>query len=196
MNKDIKARRVHFTRKDGTFGPLVGAQFDVERFLAQPLVGRLATTGPVIRPFWYVWEEEAFWMITGAWSVLDERLLARPDFELVIDTCVLETGETRQVIAHGRGCVVDFDVERGRRILTKYAGPDEDNWDARFQLKPDPSVYGTRLAKLVPDDIWTVDLSFVPAHVKAGTHSAEVVSSSSTSGSGSTPSPGPVGTAT
>jgi hypothetical protein len=59
--------------------------------------------------------------------------------------------------------VVDFDVERGRRILTRYAGPHEDFWDARFQLRPDPSVYGTRLARLVPNDIWTIDLSFKPA---------------------------------
>jgi hypothetical protein len=160
---DIKARRVHFTRTDGMFGPFTRAQFDVERFLARPLVGRLATSGPVVRPFWYVWEEQSFWMITGAWSVLDQRLEACPDFEAVIDTCDLETGETLQVIAHGHARVVDFDVERGRRILTRYAGPHEDFWDARFQLRPDPSVYGTRLARLVPDDIWTVDLSFKPA---------------------------------
>ena len=123
----------------------------------------MATEGPVVRPFWYVWEEQSFWMITGAWSVLDQRFLAKPDFEAVIDTCDLDTGETLQVIAHGRGYVVDFDTERGRRILTKYAGPHEECWDARFQLWPDPSVYGTRLAQLVPDDIWTVDLSFSPA---------------------------------
>jgi len=159
---DIKARRVHFKRRNGTFGPLTGAQFDVEKFLARPLVGRLATAGPVVRPFWYIWEEECFWKLTGAWSVLDERLAADPSFELVIDTCDLDTGETRQVIAHGKAYVVDFDNDRGRRILTRYAGPHEEDWDPRFQVWPDPSVYGTRLAKMVPDDIWTVDLSFRP----------------------------------
>jgi hypothetical protein len=160
---DIKARRVHFTRKNGRFDSFERAQFDVEKFLARPLVGRIALTGPVIRPFWYIWEEQSFWKLTGAWSILDQRLAANPDFELVIDTCDLDTGETRQVIAHGKACVVDFDVERGRRILSRYAGPHEDDWDARFQLRPDPSVYGTRLCKMVPDDIWTVDLTFSPA---------------------------------
>ena len=163
VRPDIKARRVHFKRRNGTFGPLVGAQFDVEKFLARPLVGRIALAGPVIRPFWYIWEDECFWKLTGAWSILDERLRADPNFELVIDTCDLDTGETRQVIAHGKAYVVDFDVERGRRILSRYAGPHEDDWDARFQLRPDPSVYGTRLAMMVPDDIWTVDLTFRPA---------------------------------
>lgn len=163
VRPDIVARRVHFSKTDGTFGSFTGAQFDVTRFLARPLVGRLATTGPVVRPFWYVWEDQSFWMITGAWSVLDQRLKACSDFEAVIDSCDLDTGETLQVIAHGRASVVDFDVERGRRILTRYAGPHERHWDARFKLEPDPSAYGTRLARLAPDDIWTVDLSFQPA---------------------------------
>jgi len=160
---NIKARRVHFTRTNGTFGPFDRAQFDVEKFLARPLVGRIALAGPVIRPFWYIWEQERFWKLTGAWSVLDERLQANREFELVIDTCDLDTGETRQLIAHGNAYVVDFDVERGRRILSRYAGPHEDDWDARFQLRPDPSVYGTRLCMMVPDDIWTVELSYKPA---------------------------------
>src|SRR5687767_8864132 len=80
VRPDIKARRVHFTRRDGTFGPLVGAQFDVEKFLARPLVGRIALAGPVIRPFWYIWEDECFWKLTGAWSILDERLRVDPNF--------------------------------------------------------------------------------------------------------------------
>ncbi|MFI9389219.1 pyridoxamine 5'-phosphate oxidase family protein [Kutzneria sp. NPDC052558] len=163
MTADIKARRVRFTRTEGRIGPFAGAQFDVERFLDRPLVGRIALAGPVIRPFWYIWEEEAFWKLTGAWSILEQRLAADPEFELVIDTCDLRTGETRQVIAHGKAYVVPFDVPRGRRILTRYAGPHEDDWDARFQLRPDPSAFGTKLCKMVPDDIWTVDLTYRPA---------------------------------
>jgi hypothetical protein len=158
--KNIKARRIRFSRKDGRIGPFTGAQFDVERFLAQPLVGRLATEGPTVRPIFYVWEEECFWMITGAWSILDQRFAKNPEFELVIDVADLDTGITLQVIAHGFGSVVDFDVERGRRILTRYNGPDEEYWDARFKLEPDPALYGTRLARLEPQDMWTVDLSF------------------------------------
>jgi hypothetical protein len=159
--KNIKARRIRFSRKDnGRIGPFTGAQFDVEAFLAQPLVGRLALEGPTVRPIFYVWEQECFWMITGAWSILDKRFAVNPEFELVLDIADLDTGITRQVIAHGFGSIVDFDVERGRRILTRYNGPDEDYWDPRFQLKPDPSIYGTRLARLEPQDIWTVDLSF------------------------------------
>lgn len=162
-DQDITARRAHFRRGDNGFTSFPGAQFDVGKFLARPLVGRIALAGPVIRPFWYIWEDACFWKLTGAWSVLDKRLAADPAFEIVIDTCDLDTGETRQVVAHGNASVVDFDVPRGRRILSRYAGPHEDDWDPRFQLRPDPSVYGTRLCRMVPEDIWTVDLSFRPA---------------------------------
>ncbi len=31
--------------------------FDVDAFLAQPLIARGATVGPTVRPVWYIWEE-------------------------------------------------------------------------------------------------------------------------------------------
>jgi hypothetical protein len=34
--------------------------FDVDAFLAQPLTARVATSGPTVRPTWYLWEEGAF----------------------------------------------------------------------------------------------------------------------------------------
>ena len=30
--------------------------FDVDEFLAQPLVARVATNGPTVRPVWFLWE--------------------------------------------------------------------------------------------------------------------------------------------
>ncbi len=40
--------------------------FDLDVFLEQPLVARLATAGPLIRPVWFLWEEKAFWWLTGS----------------------------------------------------------------------------------------------------------------------------------
>jgi nitroimidazol reductase NimA-like FMN-containing flavoprotein (pyridoxamine 5'-phosphate oxidase superfamily) len=37
--------------------------FDLDAFLGQSLVARVATvgrTGPTVRPLWYLWEEHAF----------------------------------------------------------------------------------------------------------------------------------------
>ncbi|MBU3863503.1 pyridoxamine 5'-phosphate oxidase family protein [Streptomyces sp. 4503] len=147
---------------DGTFPGLDKAPFDVAAFLARPLVARLATEGPRVRPVWFLWEDHAFWVLTGPWARLAERLARDPVFELVVDSCDLATGTVHQVIARGRGRVVDFDTDRGRRKLTRYLGEREELWDARFSLRGDPSARGTRWALLVPDTLWIADLSFRP----------------------------------
>ncbi|MFE5118528.1 pyridoxamine 5'-phosphate oxidase family protein [Streptomyces sp. NPDC056669] len=147
---------------DGTFPGLDKAPFDVAAFLARPLVARLATEGPRVRPVWFLWEDHAFWVLTGPWARLAERLAHDPVFELVVDSCDLATGTVHQVIARGRGRVVDFDTDRGRRKLTRYLGEREELWDARFSLRGDPSARGTRWALLVPDTLWIADLSFRP----------------------------------
>lgn len=104
---------------------MTSAPFDVDAFLARPLVGRVATNGPTVRPVWYLWEDHAFWVLTGPWARLFTRVLADPSLALVVDECDLATGVVRQVIARGRGEFVPFDIPRGRRELVRYLGPDE-----------------------------------------------------------------------
>jgi hypothetical protein len=48
--------------------------FDIDAFLAQPLVARVATNGPTVRPVWFLWEEGAFRILTGPWTKLHERV--------------------------------------------------------------------------------------------------------------------------
>jgi hypothetical protein len=148
---------VKAVRGKGGLGSLDGAPFDVAEFLARPLVARLATAGPVVRPVWFLWEDEAFWVFTGSWSLLPRRLAKNPEFELVVDTCDLRTGVTRQVIAGGRGDTVPFDSARARRKLVRYLGADESRWDPRFALPAGP---GAVWARLVPDVLRAVDHSF------------------------------------
>lgn len=76
--------------------------FDVDAFLAQPLTARVATSGPTVRPTWYLWEEGAFWILTGPWATLPTRVRADPAIAIVVDVGDLATGLVRQVIARGR----------------------------------------------------------------------------------------------
>jgi hypothetical protein len=42
----------------------------LDAFLDRPLVARLVTmrrAGPAVRPVWYLWEDQRFWWLTGAW---------------------------------------------------------------------------------------------------------------------------------
>ncbi len=70
--------------------------FDLDRFLGRPLVARVATAGPTVRPLWSLWEERAFWWLTGGWSRLADILERDRGVALVVDTCDLQTGEVLQ----------------------------------------------------------------------------------------------------
>lgn len=101
---------------------MAGEEFDIDAFLSRPLTARIATNGPTVRPTWFLWEDRAFWILTGPWARLPRLVQADPAIALVVDECNLATGLVRQVIARGRAEVLPFDVPRGRRKLTRYLG--------------------------------------------------------------------------
>jgi hypothetical protein len=47
----------------------IDADFEVDAFLAQPLTARVAAAGPSVRAVWFLWEDGAFWWLTGGWVV-------------------------------------------------------------------------------------------------------------------------------
>jgi nitroimidazol reductase NimA-like FMN-containing flavoprotein (pyridoxamine 5'-phosphate oxidase superfamily) len=130
--------------------------FDLEEFLAQPLVARVATSDPPeVRPVWFLWEDGAFWWITGSWARLPRLLSNDPRVALVIDTCDLSTLEVLQVTANGRAELVPLDEARAKRKLRRYLGEDEETWPGEFRVfGPD-----TRFVRLVPDRLITRDMS-------------------------------------
>ncbi|WIX82108.1 pyridoxamine 5'-phosphate oxidase family protein [Amycolatopsis carbonis] len=135
--------------------------FDVDEFLAQPLTARVATNGPTVRPTWYLWEDHAFWILSGPWSRLPGHVRASPRLALTVDVCDLATGLVRQVVASGPAEVVPFDVPRGRRKLVRYLGPDEQRWDSRFRAYLNDAGRGTVWVRLVPESLRGKDLSYV-----------------------------------
>jgi nitroimidazol reductase NimA-like FMN-containing flavoprotein (pyridoxamine 5'-phosphate oxidase superfamily) len=119
----------------------------------------VATTGPRVRPIWFLWEDGCFWWLTGNWSTLARDLERDPTVELVVDTCDIATGEVLQVRARGEAEIVPYDPERAMRKLSRYLGPDTDNWEPRFRS----GVVGdddTRFVKLAPARLVVRDLSF------------------------------------
>ncbi|MEU5834706.1 pyridoxamine 5'-phosphate oxidase family protein [Streptomyces diacarni] len=142
--------------------------FDVDAFLERPLTARVAAhgaTGPTVRPTWFLWEDGAFWILTGPWARLLPLVRKEPRVALVVDECDLATGLVRQVIGRGAAEVVPFDVPRGRRKLSRYLGSDEAGWDERFvrYLRDDPEQRGTVWLRLCPDRLVAKDLSYVPS---------------------------------
>ncbi len=139
--------------------------FDVDAFLGQPLTARVATSGPTVRPTWFLWEDGAFWILTGPWARLLDHVRTDPRLAIVVDVCDLDSGLVRQVIARGEAEVLPFDVPRGRRKLSRYLGADEARWDARFRhyLLDDAAVKGTVWLRVRPGSLVATDLSYAPA---------------------------------
>lgn len=136
--------------------------FNLDALLSRPLVARVATNGPTIRPVWYLWEDDAFWWLTGPWSRLPDLIERDPAVTLLIDTWEANTGEVLQLIASGQASIHPFDPDRARRKLARYLGTDESKWDhARFieGTFENPSA---SLVRLFPDRIIVKDLSYRP----------------------------------
>ncbi|UYB39104.1 pyridoxamine 5'-phosphate oxidase family protein [Streptomyces sp. Je 1-4] len=115
-----------------------------------------------MRPVWFLWEDGAFWVLTGPWTRLFNRVKNDPNVALVVDECDLVTGRVRQVIARGRAELVPFDAPRGRRKLVRYLEVDVALWDARFvgYLYDNPGERGTMWLRLRPASLKVQDLSY------------------------------------
>lgn len=137
----------------------VDADFDVDAFLAQPLTARVAAQGPSVRAVWFLWEDGAFWWLTGGWARLPSILKADPRVALVVDTCDLETGTVHELTAEGDAEIYQLDAGRARRILQRYLGADASRWPERFKRGTfdDPA---TRLIRLEPGHLRARDLSY------------------------------------
>lgn len=122
---------------------------DVNEFLARPLVARVAAAGPSVRPVWFIWEEGAFWWLTGSYSKLGRELDVDPRLALVVDTCELSSGRVLSVTCRGTARVVPLDRERALRKLRRYLGPREDRWPARFVVPLDDPT--TEMICFTPD---------------------------------------------
>ena len=137
----------------------IEADFDLDRFLSEPLVARVAAAGPSVRAVWFLWEDGAFWWLTGSWSRLPSILKADPRVALLVDTCELETGDVLQLSAEGDAEIYQLDPGRACRILQRYLGVNASRWPERFKGSTfhDPA---TRMIRLVPSSLRARDLSY------------------------------------
>ncbi|WP_237408095.1 pyridoxamine 5'-phosphate oxidase family protein [Streptomyces sp. M2CJ-2] len=121
---------------------------DVNEFLSQPLVARVATNGPEVRPVWFLWEDGAFWWLTGSSSRLEQLLTEDSRVALVIDTCDPSAGAVFSVSCQGVAEVVPLDRAKAVRKLTRYLGP-ADLWPVRFSAPLDDPA--TKMVRFAPD---------------------------------------------
>jgi hypothetical protein len=112
-----------------------GDPFDLETFLARPLIAHLATAsadGPRESPAWFLWEEGAVWLIGTSSDSFPKRIRLEPRCSIGFVEFALDRGVLLHVGMRGTAAVLPLSDERLHRLLRCYLGGDETKWNPLF----------------------------------------------------------------
>ena len=121
-----------------------GSHFDLDEesahrlmndVLSRPLFAHLATAsehGPRESPVWFLWEDEAIWIIgNNNTDSFPRRIATEPRCALGIVDFDISTGLVQHVGVRGLAHIEPHDSERMKRVFRRYMG-DPGQWDSRF----------------------------------------------------------------
>jgi hypothetical protein len=137
-----------------------GAIFDLGEFLSRPLFAHLAHTsehGPRESPVWFHWDGAALWVIGG--ESFPANLKRDPRCAVGIVDWDLATGRCHHVGMRGVAEVFPLNVDLARTIFRRYMGPDEADWDRRFDDVFDGSSC-LELVRFTPETVVVRDQSY------------------------------------
>jgi hypothetical protein len=136
--------------------------FELDEFLSRPLYAHLAHNseqGPRESPVWFHWDGQAIWIIGG--SSFPANLKRDPRCALGIVDWDPATGLSQHVGLRGRAEVLPYDAEMARTIFRRYFGPDESDWDRRFDDVRTGEV-GSEMVRFTPETVVIRDQSYKP----------------------------------
>lgn len=139
-------------------------EFDPNELLDRPLMANLATISgdgaPRNAPVWFLWEDGAIWLLGSSTGSSVKRLAADPRCAVEIVHFVNEEGVLLHLGLRGSASIEPICPDRFKRVLRKYLG-DEARWNEWFIENiariDDP---GGRMIRLVPDSIFTNNVSY------------------------------------
>lgn len=111
--------------------------FELEEFLTRPLFAHLATNseqGARESPAWFLWENQAVWIIGG--TSFPTNLKRDPRCAIGIVDFDPTRGRVQHVGIRGTAEVRPLDPHIVSRIFHKYLGEDETAWHPRFLPTP------------------------------------------------------------
>jgi hypothetical protein len=136
--------------------------FDLAEFLSRPLFAHLAHAsehGPRESPVWFRWDGAAVWIIGG--ESFPDNLRRDPRCALGFVDFDPATGLCQHVGMRGTAEVLPFDPAVARAIFRRYMGPDEADWDRRFNDVFDGSA-DLELVRMTPATVVIRDQSYQP----------------------------------
>ncbi|GAA4220165.1 pyridoxamine 5'-phosphate oxidase family protein [Sagittula sp. NFXS13] len=148
--------------------------FDPQEVLSQPLMAFLATlddTGaPRTAPVWFSWEGGALWMLSDEAASSARRVASDPRVSVEIVDYDNEDGLLRHLGLRGSATVEPMDAALFRRLLTRYLGTPE-TWNPWFvETVAQIDAPSGRLIRLVPESLFTNDVSYFRTGPVLATH--------------------------
>lgn len=133
--------------------------FELDEFLMKPLFAHLSTAsseGPRESPVWFYWEDQCLWIIGTPGDTFPLRINKNPDCAIGIVDFNPSTGKVLHAGFRGKATVEPFNFDLAKRLLSKYLGSDEKNWDSRFKNQDSNNVF----IRFVPETIVVRDQSY------------------------------------
>jgi pyridoxamine 5'-phosphate oxidase-like protein len=134
----------------------------LDQVLSRPLFAHLTTAseqGPRESPVWFLWEEEAIWIIGNYQSdTFPKRIEREPRCAIGVVDFDIVTGLVQHVGFRGRARLEPHEEARMKRLSRRYLGEREPQWDPRFV-----AVLGDRdwvLVRFVPETAVVRDQSY------------------------------------
>ena len=137
--------------------------FDLDEFLSRPLYAHLAHSsdyGPRESPVWFHWDGEFIWIIGG--ETFPKNLKRDPRCALGIVDWDPATGLSHHVGMRGTAEVLPYDRATARTLFRRYFGPDEADWDPRFDYTASGDESGLTLVRFTPETVVVRDQSYKP----------------------------------
>jgi len=136
--------------------------FDLNEFLSRPLYAHLAYNseqGPRESPVWFHWDGQAIWIIGG--ESFPRNLKRETRCAIGIVDFDLATGRSQHVGMRGIAEVLPYDVAMARTIFRRYFGPNQEDWDHRFDdvFSEESSL---EMVRFVPETVVVRDQSYQP----------------------------------
>lgn len=112
-----------------------------EDLLSLPLfcfVGMLTTEGnaPRVSPLWYLWENDAIWILGDSEESHTTRLAHHPQVAVAIVDFEATAGRLQHIGMRGSASFEPYDGDRALRLLSQYLGPEPANWDPDMFTDP------------------------------------------------------------
>jgi hypothetical protein len=111
-----------------------GSLFDLDTFLARPLIAHLATAspeGPRESPVWFLWEEGVVWLVGTFRDSFPKRISGEARCAIGFVEFAVDQGVLLHVGMRGTAAIERLDEARLNRLLRRYLG-EEKTWNPLF----------------------------------------------------------------